>query len=162
MPTLYEITTKFQDLFELLDPENTTDDFEDVLQQIEITEKDFEEKALGYCKFIQSEKLNVESIDKEIQRLQKLKKSKESKIDFLEEKLLNSMTIFSKEKIDLNLFKLSIRNSEAVEIDFCANIPDEYLKVKVEPDKKLIKEHLKKGEFIAGCRIIQNKSLSIR
>ena len=59
---------------------------------------------------------------------------------------------------------VSFRNSETVEIDEGAAIPDEYMRTKTttEPDKVEIKAALKAGAEIAGCRLVTNVNTNIK
>ncbi len=59
---------------------------------------------------------------------------------------------------------VSFRTSEAVEIAEGATIPAEYMRTKTttEPDKTAIKEALKAGTEIDGCRIATKTNTSIK
>jgi len=68
------------------------------------------------------------------------------------------------EKIDSPLFKISLRRSEAVEVDVVEALPASFQNVKnvVTADKMAIKEAIKKGENVFGARIIENFNLQIK
>lgn len=59
---------------------------------------------------------------------------------------------------------VSFRKSEAVEILDEASIPQNYVveTVSTKPDKKTIKEAIKAGQEVAGCRLVENLNLSIK
>lgn len=59
---------------------------------------------------------------------------------------------------------VSFRKSEAVEILDEASIPQNYVveTVSTKPDKKTIKEAIKAGQEVVGCRLVENLNLSIK
>jgi hypothetical protein len=74
------------------------------------------------------------------------------------------MLVSQIEKIESPLFKLSIRKSEAVEVDMVEALPNAYQNVKnvVTADKVAIKEAIKRGENVYGARLIENFNLQIK
>ena len=93
-----------------------------------------------------------------------MKESKERAIDRLKNAVKNAMLVSSIEKIELPLFKLSIRKSEAVEVDIVEALPKAFQNVKnvVTADKVAIKEAIKRGENVTGARLIENFNLQIK
>jgi len=74
------------------------------------------------------------------------------------------MIISGIEKIESPLFKISLRRSEAVEVDVVEALPTAFQNVKnvITPDKIAIKEAIKKGENVFGARLVENFNLSIK
>jgi len=74
------------------------------------------------------------------------------------------MLVSNIEKIESPLFKLSIRKSEAVEVDIVEALPGAFINVKnvVTADKVAIKEAIKRGEYVTGARLIENFNLQIK
>jgi hypothetical protein len=74
------------------------------------------------------------------------------------------MLVSGIEKIESPLFKISLRRSEAVEVDVVEALPSSFQNVKtvVTADKMAIKEAIKKGETVFGARIIENFNLQIK
>jgi hypothetical protein len=74
------------------------------------------------------------------------------------------MQVSGIEKIESPLFKISLRRSEAVEVDVVEALPSSFQNVKtvVTADKMAIKEAIKKGETVFGARIIENFNLQIK
>jgi len=158
--SLYQITAEYKNLFERLESE--PENIEALIEEVEVNEQNFNDNALNYCKFIRSQESEVEAIEKEIDRLKDLKQSKQKVTERLKENLKNSMQVFGKEKIDLNLFKVSLRKSESVNIDDEVILPSKFTVIKTQPDKKAIKEYLKAGNELEGCQIVENQSLLIK
>jgi hypothetical protein len=67
-------------------------------------------------------------------------------------------------KIETPLIKLSFRKSESVEVDDINSLPAMYKTIKLTetPDKKLIKDSLKLGKEIPGCKLVENNNLQIK
>lgn len=59
---------------------------------------------------------------------------------------------------------VSFRKSETIEVDDMKLIPAELLRVKttVEPNKAEIKQLIKSGQAVSGCRLIQNQNIQIK
>lgn len=119
----------------------------------------------------------ISVIDKEIERLKSEKKARENKKEWLK----NRVDYFVKRqftdengnidteglhkyKLELPHSKISYRKSDSVEITNLENLPEEYIKVKVEknPDKIAIKDAIKKGKTIEGAKITTNYNLQIK
>lgn len=68
------------------------------------------------------------------------------------------------EKFKTDKVAVSYRKSESVKIDDDYAIPDKWCELSVlkKPNKKLIKEALKKGEHIAGAELIEKQNISIK
>lgn len=58
---------------------------------------------------------------------------------------------------------VSFRRSEKVEVTDKASIPKDFMKetVTLEPDKTAIKEAIKSGQEVGGCRLVENLNPSI-
>ena len=74
------------------------------------------------------------------------------------------MLVSGIEKVESPLFKLSVRRSEAVEVDMVEALPNAFQNVKnvVTADKIAIKEAIKKGENVTGARLVENFNLQIK
>lgn len=74
------------------------------------------------------------------------------------------MLVSGIEKVESPLFKLSVRRSEAVEVDLVEALPNAFKNVKnvVTADKVAIKEAIKRGENITGARLVENFNIQIK
>jgi len=158
---LYEISREAMELASLLETEELTPELE---QALIINQDQLQAKANNYAKVIVNIQSDADAIDGEIKRLKAMKESKERAITRLKEAVKNAMLVSSIEKIESPLFKLSIRKSEAVEVDMLEGLPSEFVNIKnvVTPDKIAIKEAIKRGEFVLGARIVDNFNLQIK
>lgn len=158
---LYEITREALELASLLETDELTPELEAALL---INQDQLQAKAGNYAKVITNIQSDSDAIDAEIKRLKAMKDTKDRAVNRLKEALREAMMISGIDKIESPLFKLSLRRSEAVEIDVVEALPNDFVtrKVVVTADKLSIKEAIKRGENITGARIIENFNLHIK
>lgn len=158
---LYEITQEALYLSTLLETEELTPELEEALI---INQNELQAKAVNYAKVIANYQAESDAIDQEIKRLKAMKDSREKKIEWLKESVKKAMLVSGIEKVESPLFKLSVRRSEAVEVDLVEALPNAFQNVKnvVTADKVAIKEAIKRGENITGARLVENFNLQIK
>ena len=158
---LYEITQEAQYLAALLETEELTPELE---AELLINQEQLQIKGINYAKVISNYQGEADQIDAEIKRLKAMKESRDKKVIWLTESLKRAMLVSGIEKIESPLFKISLRRSEAVEVDVVEALPNAFHNVKnvVTADKVAIKEAIKRGEFVMGARIIENFNLQIK
>ena len=158
---LYEITQEALYLSTLLETEELTPELEEALI---INQDQLQAKAVNYAKVIANYQAESDAIDQEIKRLKAMKESRDKKVEWLKESVKKAMLVSGIEKVESPLFKLSVRRSEAVEVDVVEALPSAFQNVKnvVTADKVAIKEAIKRGEFVMGARIIENFNLQIK
>ena len=158
---LYEITREALDLAQILETEELTPELE---QALILNQQQLQTKAGGYAKIIANYQANVDAADAEIKRLKEYKEFNDKAVDRLKNALRESMLISGIDKLESDLFRLSLRRSEAVEVDVLEALPAEFINVKnvVTADKVAIKEAIKRGENVMGARIIENFNLQIK
>lgn len=107
---------------------------------------------------------DIDIIDAEIKRLQAAKKQREKATEYLKDRIKHAMDLFSIEEIKTPLVKINFRKSESVEVENVNALPYAYKTVKVveTADKVAIKEAIKNGADIIGCRLVANKNLQIK
>jgi len=158
---LYEITQEAQYLAVLLETEELTAELEEALI---INQDQLQAKAVNYAKVIANYQAESDAIDQEIKRLKAMKESRDKKVEWLKESVKKAMLVSGIEKVESPIFKLSVRRSEAVEVDVVEALPSAFQNVKnvVTADKVAIKEAIKRGENVIGARIIENFNLQIK
>ena len=161
MISLYEITQEAQYLAVLLETEELTPELEEALI---INQDQLQSKAVNYAKVIANYQAESDAIDQEIKRLKAMKESRDKKVEWLKESVKKAMLVSGIEKVESPLFKLSVRRSEAVEVDVVEALPSAFQNVKnvVTADKVAIKEAIKRGEFVMGARLVENFNLQIK
>jgi hypothetical protein len=130
---LYEITNDMRELQALA--ENGELSAEDIADTLEGLEGAFDAKAEAALKVRQSMLGDVAAIDKEISRLVDLKKAPENSAERLSEYIKSNMMALDKDKIDLGVFKLTLKKSSVklgsideskVPAEFWALIPESF------------------------------------
>lgn len=158
---LYEITQEAQYLAALLETEELTPELE---QALIINQDQLQAKAVNYAKVIANYQAESDAIDQEIKRLKAMKESRDKKVEWLKESVKKAMLVSGIEKVESPLFKISVRRSEAVEVDVVEALPNAFQNVKnvVTADKVAIKEAIKRGENVLGARLVENFNLQIK
>lgn len=157
MATLYELTGQFLDIYNLeLDEETKLDTLESIDWN-----SDYENKVENYIKVMKNLEADIEARKNEIKRLAELNKDDEKKKEYLKDTLSASMILTGHERVDTQLFKVSFRKSQAVEVDETV-LPEAYKVATWKADKKRLKEDLKNGFEILGAELVERKNLSIR
>ena len=158
---LYEITNEAQYLAALLETEELTPELE---AELLINQEQLQIKGINYAKVIINYQGEADQIDAEIKRLKAMKESRDKKVAWLTESLKNAMLVSGIEKIESPLFKISLRRSEAVEVEVPEALPIDWQvkKITITADKVAIKKAIKEGYAITGARIVENFNLQIK
>ena len=163
MANLFEINTELQRLWDAaVDPE-TGELNEEILADFEALEMDRTTKIENIACWIKNLKSDAEAIKAEAKAMADRAKSAERKAESLKEYLEAAL---QGEKFSTAKVAISWRRVQAVEVDDeeIAQLPEQYVrrKISVEPDKTAIKDALKSGEIIEGCRLVERQSMSIK
>jgi len=158
---LYQLTQEAQYLAVLLETEELTPELE---QELLINQEQLQSKGINYAKVIANYQSQADQIDAEIKRLKTMKESRDKKVTWLTESLKKAMLISGIEKIESPLFKISLRRSEAVEVEVPEALPVDWQvkKVMITADKVAIKKAIKEGYSITGARLVENFNLQIK
>jgi len=159
--SLYHIEQQFLDIAEQLSYGETSPELEEALA---ITGDELQTKAINYGFVIKDSEATIEAIDNEIKRLKALKESEEKKRDRLMDAIKNAMILFSVDKVESPILRLSFRRSEAIEIVNESQLDRSFMveKVTYSPDKTKIKEAIKRGDEVEGAILMTNYNLQIK
>ena len=146
---LYEISQEFN---ELQNMELPADVITDTLQGIEMELKD---KAQNISHLVQSWNDDIESLNKEVKRLNDMKRVRANKIKALKDYLSHNMERMEIDKIECPLFSITLKKSgvESVVIDDESEIDSNYIVTKTAPNKTAIKQAIKAGEVVKGAHL---------
>ena len=162
MSTLYELTSDWLELLNMLEEGADEDVINDTLEGIDY---EIEVKADGYAKLIRQLESDAAGLKTEIQRMTDRKKTLENNIKRLKDNLQKVMEITGKEKFKTDLFSFGIQNnppSFRMDANSVYDIPDEFLIYKEpEIDTVKAKKYLKENEAEWG-HLEQERSLRIR
>lgn len=156
---LYDIAQEYLQILQLVEcGELTAEAVKDTLEAIN-AEFDFKAKnCLMVVKQLQSDS---DGIQKEIDRLKNLQKTADYGAERLIEYIKDGMIAIEKEKMDLGIFKLTLKApTKAVEVLDESKIPSQYFRIIPESkdvDKTAIAAALKNNEVIHGVQLADGK-----
>lgn len=162
MASIYELNKDYAELSAMLEAAETPEEIEAIQNTLEMLDLSIEEKIENTAKYMVNIEADIQGIKAEIDRLNKIKKSKESTIETLKNNIEYSMKQKGIEKLEVGTFKAGYRKSESVEVDDLKSIPSDYIKTEIKPDKTAIKKALKAGEEISGVHIQTNMNFYIK
>lgn len=151
------------ELFDTMD-EETGEVNSEVLERLNSIQESFEAKVQNVALVCLELRDRKETIEREIDRLEKLKKRAKRGEAWLEMYLSEAMTSTGYETIDGAFTKISFRSSEETIIDNIDELPKEFIKEEVtySPDKTAIKKAIKAGKEVNGAHIEKKKNLQIK
>ena len=156
--SLYQINQQILSLEKMDDDYVDTTETGEVISQEEFDQLniDREEKIEGICLWIKNLKAEAKAIKEEEENLAKRRKSLESKADSLT-RFISRILMGSKFKTARA--SVSYRKSKSVNIT--GDVPEEFLRVKTEPNKTAIKEYLA-TESCDWAEMQENESVVIK
>lgn len=161
--SLYELST---DLVELMDVEDVEISEEIKSQIIEGIEAAIEDKSGSIIAVIKNYEATVNAIKEEEKRLASNRKSIENKVAKLKDYTLECLSKTGKKKVETTLGTISLRKKPiSLLVENEDLIPAIYKTTKevVSVDKNTIKDFMKKGHEVEGCRLSEEGySLTIK
>lgn len=161
MAELYEVSERYKNIQDLIGNEEITEEiFKTAAEDVK---DEFREKLLNIAKLCKNIKGNKAMIKEEEKRLEKKETILDNRLKSLENYIKLCLNNARLNKMDLGIFKISIRKSESTEITNLSLIPEEFLNFKKPEAKKTeIKKAIKEGREIQGAKIVENESLVIK
>lgn len=156
---LYEIANSFQRVLQLaeageLDEKTAKDTLESIGGE-------FSDKARNCMMIVRQLESDSAGIKSEIDRLKSLQDQTNKSVESLKEYIKSSMESIGSDKLDLGIFKLTLKApTKAVEVIDATQIPADYWRIVPETkavDKGLIATMIKAGEEIPGVQLIDGK-----
>lgn len=144
---LYELSS---DLVQLRD----LDEIEEVEVIRNIIQTEIENKGAGIIQVVRSIEADVDAVKNEIDRLTKIKRTKENNVKRLREYVKICMEQMEVKKLETPVGNLTLRKGvSSLKIDDESKLPDKYLEVvqSYKVDKDLLKSDLKSGMQIDGA-----------
>lgn len=161
---LFELTQDYKQLKELLESDTELIN-EETEQALSMLKDALEVKIQNCINLIKGWGNDIDSIDKELKRLQKLKKTKVNAVSRIKDYVLTSMVESGNKKIDLGTDKVTVRNNaEKVIISDDTNIP-KFLKqeeIVVKIDKNDLKNYVKEHGVFDGVSLVREQSIMIK
>lgn len=163
--TLYEIALEHRaDLDKLADLDL---DEETLSNTLDSMGGELQVKAQSVACFIRNLEATANQIKEAEVQMAARRKAMENRATRVKDYLLASMMVAGVDKIECPLFRLSVKNNPpAVEVYQPELIPAQFMKTPEPPppapDKTAIRDALKDGKEVPGCRLTRGRSLSIR
>ena len=162
---LYELTDAYAELAALLDECESEEEAAQLWAQMDEIGASIAEKADNYARFLRNKQAEVDGLGKEIERLQKRKRSAENRIEQLREHMKFAMGVAGATEIRTTLGKWTMRrNPPRVEVIDESEIAPEFFEP--QPPKlsksKLLKHWKDTGEIPDGCDVVQSESMQFR
>lgn len=152
----------------LVDNDITKDEAEYFKSEIAEKIKYYEWEFASYMDYLSNKRQEL-SIQanwwmEEALRIWELARSYQKKVENVEKCMDFLMKSLGKEKLNTNIYALSYRKSESIEIQNENMIPQEFIKEKITtaPDKVAIKEAIKKWQEVPWATIITKQNLQIK
>ena len=165
MPSFVDIEEEISSMLSIPDDDLTDEQktvMDQYLDELGIQEAD---KIDSFGAFIRAETARNKYYREEAQRFSNKAKTSENRINYLKSRYLAIMGQAGVKKITGKAYTLSVRSTPAVEVEDVDLLDDLYCRVipeRREPDKQIIKEYLRAGGTLPGCRLVQSDSLQIR
>jgi len=164
VPTLNELAENYKNIADLMDDDTIEPEILSIA--LKTIEGDIATKSQNIAVILNSMDADINIIEAEIQRLKNRKDSIKNKHDWLKNHLQFHLENLKLDKVKTPLFTILLqKNPGSVKVLDEKAIPAKFLTIIPQttvPDKKLIAAALKAGENVAGCEIVQEKSLRIR
>ena len=158
---LYEIDTNLRSLWDKIaeqEGELTEEDIQ-ALNELEIALND---KLEGYGVIIRELNAEIEECNSEIKRITEIAKHKKNASERLKKTLQEYMLNNELDKFESLKVKISFRKSQSLEIEEGAELPDDLMRIKKEPDKTAIKEYIVNGGELKGVFLLDKKNIQIK
>ena len=165
LPTLYDIAAEYRaDLDKLSDLDLPPEVIADTLEGMSGA---LEAKASNIASLVRNLEVTAEAIKDAEAQLYKKRKAIENRIEAVKSYTLNVLVANQIDKVETPYFKISVsKNPQAVDVYDPNQVPAHFMKQPEPPppqiDKVAIKESLKLGEDVPGCRLTQSLSLRIK
>lgn len=157
---LYELAENYNELLALLDNEEATE--EELMDTLNAINDALEVKVDNICRLRKYLDAKAKVYKEEAKRLTALARQAENSVDSMKRYLDEQLKRMDIKRMDTELFKLSYRKSDSVNVLDLDAVPDEFKKVTVAADKTAIKKAIKDGVEVTGCELVINQNLQIR
>lgn len=165
MKKLYEIADQYEQVFnEAIDPETGEID-ENKMLMLDDIKADANEKGIAVASRIRNLMAEHNAIKEARTSMAAREKTLAREMEFLEGYLQRNMERCRIQKISCPWFVISLRKcNPSVDDDTLdmAQLPEQYIRVKREPNKVDILRDIKAGIHVPGASLKQNNSISIK
>lgn len=162
MSSLYNLTNDYLVLQEMAQNAETAEDMKALEDTISSIADAIEVKGENYAKLIKCLDADNDGIQKEIKRLQNVKKANENLANRLKANMDESLKAIGSDKLKCGTFTFSYRKTKSVEILDLNALPSDYKAIEYKPNKNAIKKAINDGEAVAGAALVEKNTLQLR
>lgn len=158
---LYEIDYKIREFWDKViqqDGELTEAD----MLELESLEVERDEKVKAYGVIIRETLSQIGMVKAETDRLNKLAKTMQNKVDWLINILSKFMGEHKMPEFKSLEVNIGFRTSKSLFIEDNTKLAKKWLKVKTEPDRQAIKDFINAGGKVKGCQIVEKQNIQIK
>lgn len=161
MGTLYSLTEEFKALYELA---SSDDDEQAFLDTLEGLKGELSIKAGGYVNVIKQLEMEQDECDRVIAAFMAKKETRANHVKKMKEALLQAMDVANVDCITAGNYTLKIVNNGGVQpLKIDGEVPDNFTKIKIEPDNELIRKTLSEGKELSFAHLEpRGRHLNIR
>lgn len=128
---------------------------------------DLEAKATNVAMLARNLEATAAAIKEAEGQMAQRRKALEARADGLRRYLLGSMQAAGLQKVESPWLRLAVRaNPPSVDVFDAAQVPEQFMRQKPppppEPDKTAIKEAIKQGQEVPGCRLVTTQRLEVK
>ena len=166
---LYDLTTEYERLQEMLETEAEANDgavSDELLEALTAAEGNITAKIEACAKVVRNLEAEHDAVDAEIARLDKKADSLEKNIKRLKEAVAAAMKRSQTQKVKTPLFTIWTQDRAHVEFEDETKLPRDWCRTEVVtkymPDRKGMAKYIQEGGEIPGVELVWNTSLQIR
>lgn len=157
---LYELANQYIEIQERFENASTGDDEFELASKLESLEGDIKEKLDNCARILRNLEAQADRFEAEAEKMRAKAHGLSRQADSL--KTYIGLCLGFDNQIKTDLFSFRWLTRESVEIESVESIPQQYQRIKTEPDKRLIGMDLKAGAEIPGAKLVQKKYLQIK
>lgn len=150
MSSLFDLQGDFLALYELATSEGDEQAFLDTLEGLM---GELEVKAGGYVHVIKQLEMEADECDKVIDAFKAKKATRTNHIKRMKEALIQAMDIAGVDKLPAGEYTLKIARNGGLQPLVLGEVPDNFMKVKLEPDTDKIRKALNDGEELGFAHL---------
>lgn len=151
MSNLYELSAKYAQVQAILE-----DGDQDYPLDVLTIGEDLDSKIENYGFIIRNLQSEDDALSAEIERLKERRDNARKAVDRLKESLFNSMKMTGRHKVNTTHFAFSIcKKGGKKPVIITGDVPEQYCKVKYEPDKEKIRQAIEEDGEVLDFAYIQ-------
>lgn len=166
---LYELTTEYERLQEMLETEAEANDGavnDELLEALTAAEGNITAKIEACAKVVRNLEAERNAVKAEIARLDKKEESLGKNIERLEKAVIAAMERSETRKVKTPLFTIWTKETPSVKFEDKTKLPRDFCRTEVvtkyKPDRVAMRKYIQEGGEIPGVELVWNTSLQIR